>query len=141
MYVDILHLHPRAIHLWIDAAGFEFFESGGDVNMMEEARVLIERGIMLDPLSKELWLQYVALELHYWIKLVGCAILKLHLWPNISMPANIVLRNAIRETPYNANFRLKFLRICEIFPFDFAKGIEDGINDGIFNNFKNNVDA
>ena len=47
---------------WIDAADFEFFKSGGDGNT-EGARVLIQRGTRLNPLSKELWLQCFDLDL------------------------------------------------------------------------------
>ena len=55
-------MHPRAVKLWIDAASFDFFESGGDGNI-EGGRVLIQRGTRLNPLSKELWLQCFDLDL------------------------------------------------------------------------------
>ena len=60
---DNLQLHLRAVNLWIGAASFEFFKSGGDGNI-EGARVLIQRGTRLNPLSQELWLQCFALDLH-----------------------------------------------------------------------------
>ena len=60
---DTLQLHLRAVNLWIDAVGFEFFERGGDGNI-ERDRVLIQRATRLNPLSKELWLQCFALDLH-----------------------------------------------------------------------------
>ena len=76
------------------------------------------------------------------MKLVGHVIvLKLEPQPDLSMAAKIVLRNAIKEIPDSVNFRLEFLRICELFPFDSVKDIGDGINDETFNKFKNNVDA
>ena len=52
------------------------------------------------------------------------------------MPAKIVLRNAIKKIPDSVSFRLELLRICGLFPFDSVKDIDDGLNDGIFNNFK-----
>ena len=71
------------------------------------------------------------------MKLVGRAIvLKLEPQHNLSMPAKIVLRNAIKEIPDSVSFRLELLRICGLFPFDSVKDIADGLNDGIFNNFK-----
>ena len=141
MYANTLQLHPCAFNLWIDAASFEFFESGGNGNI-EKDRALIQRAISLNPQLKELWLQCFAIDLYFWTKLVGRAIvLKLKPQPNLSKLAQIVLRNTIKVIPDSVNFRLELLRICELFPFDSVKEIEDGLNDGIFNNLKNNVDA
>ena len=50
-------------------------------------------------------------------------------------------KNAIEDVLDSVNFRLKFLRKCKLFLFDSMKDTEDGINDEIFNNIKNNVDA
>ena len=113
MYANTLHLHLRALICCFYGVSFEFFESGSDGNI-EGARVLIQRGTWLNPQSKELWLQCFAL--YYWMKVAGCAIvLKLEPQPNLSMPAKIILRNAIKEIPDGVNFRLEFLRIdsCE----------------------------
>ena len=52
------------------------------------------------------------------------------------MTAEIVLRNAIKEIPDSVSFRLELLRICGLFPFDSVKDIVDGLNDGMFNDFK-----
>ena len=71
------------------------------------------------------------------MKLFGHAIvLKLDPQPNLSMPAKIVLRNAIKEIPDSVSFRLELLRICGLFPFDSVKDINGGLNDEIFNGFK-----
>ena len=66
------------------------------------------------------------------MKWVGHAIiLKLEPQSNLSMPDKTVLRNAIKDIPYRGlYFRLEFLRICELFPFD-------SVNTDI----KNSVDA
>lgn len=73
------------------------------------------------------------------MKLVGCAIvLKLEPQPDLSMPAKIILRTAIKEIPDSVNFRLEFLWIGALLPFDFVKDIEDGIKN---NDLKNNIDA
>ena len=129
-------MHLRAVNLWIDAVGFELFERGGDGNI-ERDRILIQRATRLNPLSKELWLQYFALKSQCLMKFVGRAIVfYLEPQPNLSMKAQIVLRNAIKEIPDSVNFRLELLRICGIFPFDSVKDIDDGLNYGIFNDFK-----
>ena len=71
------------------------------------------------------------------MKLVGRAIvLKLEPQHNLSMPAKIVLRNAIKEIPDSVSLRLELLRICGLFLFDSVKDFTNGLNDGIFNDFK-----
>ena len=71
------------------------------------------------------------------MKSVGRAkVLKLEPQHNLSMPAKIVLRNAIKEIPDSVSFRLELLRICGLFPFDSVKDIDGGLNDEIFNGFK-----
>ena len=57
------------------------------------------------------------------------------------MPVKIFIRIAIKEISVDVNFRLEFLRICELFLFDSVKDIDDGINNWIYNDLKNNVDA
>lgn len=102
----------------------------------------MQRAIILNLQSKKLWLQCFPLDLNFRMKLVGPTIvLKLEPGPNLSMLAKIVLRNAIKEILDSVDFRLELLRICELFPFDSVKDIEDGIKDEIFNDLKNNVDA
>ena len=76
------------------------------------------------------------------MKFFGHAIvLQLEPPPNLSIPTKIVLRNAIKEIPDSVCFRFELLRVCGLFPFDSVNGIDDGINDGNFNNLKNNNDA
>ena len=141
MHANTQQLHQPLVNLWIDAAGFEFFESVGDGNI-ETDRALIKSAIRLNMQSKELWLQCFPLNLHFWMNLVGCTIaLKLEPQPNLSMPAKIFLRKAIKDIPDSVYFRLEFLRICELFLFDSVKGIENGMNDEIFNDIKNSIDA
>ena len=50
-------------------------------------------------------------------------VLKLEPQPNLSMPAKIVLRNAIKEIPDSVTYRLELLRICGLFLFDSVKDI------------------
>ena len=69
--------------------------------------------------------------------IVRAIVLKLEPQPNLSMPADIVLINAMKEIPESVSFRLELLRICGIFPFDSVKDIANGLNDEIFNDFKN----
>ena len=71
------------------------------------------------------------------MKSVGRAkVLKLEPQHNLSIPAKIVLRNAIKEIPDSVSFRLELLRTCGLFPFDSVKDIVDGLNNGNFNDFK-----
>ena len=71
------------------------------------------------------------------MKLVGRAIvLKLEPQHNLSMPAKIVVMNAIKEIPDSVSFRLELSKICGLFLFDSVKDIDNGLKDGNFNNFK-----
>jgi len=94
VYAEALQRHPREEGLWIEAAGFEFFgmldAQDGDGrgrngeeddydeqtrivgSSIQNARVLMQRGLRINgSTSKELWIQYFALELHYVQKLRG----------------------------------------------------------------------
>ena len=91
IYAEGLQHHPREAGLWIEAASFEYFgyvaqdyenaSKGGtdsdNVNSkvvgssIQNARVLMQRGLRINKSSAELWLQYFALELHYVQKLRG----------------------------------------------------------------------
>lgn len=105
IYDNILQLHPHAVNLWVDAASFDIFTSGGDENI-EGDRVLIQRAIRQNLQSMDLWLQCFALNLHFWMKLVGSTIvLKLEPQAYLSMPAKIV-----QKIPDSVGFRLEFLK-------------------------------
>mmetsp|Transcript_9442 Transcript_9442/g.11022 ORF Transcript_9442/g.11022 Transcript_9442/m.11022 type:complete len:747 (+) Transcript_9442:82-2322(+) len=79
IYAEALQIHPRNASLWIEAASHEFFGyvassnsygmSGG--GSIKNARILLQRGLRINPTLKELWLQYFCLELHYIQKLRG----------------------------------------------------------------------
>jgi len=87
IYAEALQVHPRNVDLWIEAASFEFFglsrdtvdESDGygarrDRNVggsVRSARVMLQRGLRVNPTSSDLWLQTFTLEMHYVQKLRG----------------------------------------------------------------------
>eukprot|EP00551_Chaetoceros_affinis_P004239 CAMPEP_0203665120 /NCGR_PEP_ID=MMETSP0090-20130426/2390_1 /ASSEMBLY_ACC=CAM_ASM_001088 /TAXON_ID=426623 /ORGANISM="Chaetoceros affinis, Strain CCMP159" /LENGTH=707 /DNA_ID=CAMNT_0050528575 /DNA_START=85 /DNA_END=2208 /DNA_ORIENTATION=- len=79
IYAEALQIHPRNESLWIEAASHEYFGyvtnekdegmSGG--GSIKSARVLLQRGLRINTSSKNLWMQYFCLELHYIQKLRG----------------------------------------------------------------------
>jgi len=89
IYAEALQVHPHNITLWVEAASFEYFGSGTDldasasppdggqaassaaIGSIANARVLLQRGLRCNPTAKDLWLQYFSLEFHYIQKLRG----------------------------------------------------------------------
>eukprot|EP00978_Attheya_sp_CCMP212_P027549 scaffold92334_cov29-Attheya_sp.AAC.1 len=80
VYAEALQVHPRCITLWIEAASHEFFDNITDASnegglagggSIRSARILLQRGLRLNPHSQELWLQYFSLEFHYIQKITG----------------------------------------------------------------------
>lgn len=80
IYAEALQIHPRNAGLWIEAASHEYFGYvagvGDDQEMnrggsIRNARVLLQRGLRVNPNSQELWLQSFSLELHYIQKIRG----------------------------------------------------------------------
>jgi U3 small nucleolar RNA-associated protein 6 len=65
-FAKAVQLHPNVSYFWVDAAEYEFNEN----NNVQSARILLQRGIRLNPESKSLWIEYFKLEL-LWIKKVG----------------------------------------------------------------------
>lgn len=141
IYTEALQVHPRNITLWIEAASYEYFGSSeGDggrpdsaaAGSVANARVLLQRGLRVNPRSKDIWLQYFALEFHYIQKLRGRReILKLGL--NKKSPAEtaaggddvessatipfVVYNNAIKSIgDDDIEFRLRFVDLCHMFP-------------------------
>jgi tetratricopeptide (TPR) repeat protein len=133
IYAEALQIHPRKVGLWIEAASHEFFgyiegastsgkvHGGGNI---QSARILMQRGLRVNPKAQELWIQYFTLELHFLQKLKGRQqILQI---PNINQKqivlneANPIIRviyeNAIKTVPDSVPFRLKFLEQCLLFP-------------------------
>jgi len=156
IYAEALQIHPRNSSLWIEAASHEFFGSttptdttsspdpvptgGGSI---KNARVLLQRGLRINPTSQELWLQSFSLELHYIQKLRGRReLLQLDqrtivrdedddgqdkdgageevegieaLYEGAKLP-RVVYRNAVRAISDDVAFRLSFVECCRRFP-------------------------
>jgi U3 small nucleolar RNA-associated protein 6 len=66
-YSQALQLHPKEPGLWIEAASHEFFQAGS----VPAARVLLQRGLRINPTAVDLWVQYFGLELHFVQKMQG----------------------------------------------------------------------
>ncbi|KAG9296416.1 hypothetical protein G9A89_015008 [Geosiphon pyriformis] len=65
IFASALQLHPTKPPLWILAAQWEFERNTNII----AARVLMERGLRLNPTSKQLWHEYFKLELIYVAKI------------------------------------------------------------------------
>lgn len=139
IYAEALQVHPRNVGLWIEAASLEFFgisTEGEDGTMntfgggsVPSARVLLQRGLRINALSKDLWLQYFAMEFHYIQKLRGRREI-LQLGHDVvvegkeegnttyadAMIPMVVYNNAIKAIPDDVTFRLQFLDLCRGFP-------------------------
>ncbi|CAM0143018.1 U3 snoRNP protein [Umbelopsis sp. WA50703] len=61
IFADAIQLHPRKAPLWIMAASWEFEENANIV----AARVLMQRGLRLNPAEEQLWHEYFRLEQVY----------------------------------------------------------------------------
>jgi U3 small nucleolar RNA-associated protein 6 len=148
VYAEALQIFPRNSGLWIEAASLEFFgiprdddddddqQSSSSRNgekkvvgggAVQPARVLLQRGLRINPTSQELWLQYFCMELHHLQKLRGRReILQLTeekvdeeegdlFYQDATIPI-VVFDNAIKAIPDNVTFRLQFLDVCSGFP-------------------------
>lgn len=181
VYAEGIQHHPREVGLWIEAASFEYFghvaedyengnKEGEGVNSkiagssIQNARVLLQRGLRINKSSPELWLQYFALELHYVQKLRGRReILELGLnseglasdgqegdgsssddeasngIPANLLPARIIFDNAIRAIPSDVQFRLKFVEAARTFPQ--TKGLEVHVMESVTRDFGESVEG
>lgn len=142
IYTQALQVHPRHIPLWIEAASYEFFghqgatkSSGG--GSVQTARVLLQRGLRINPSACDLWLQYFSLELHHIQKLKGRQeILQISddTFDDDKAPIpRVVYRNAIKAIPAQVPFRCQFLDICRLFPK--TQSLQDDILASIENDF------
>ena len=114
---------------------------GGSIR---NARVLLQRGLRINPTSEDLWLQSFHLELHYIQKLKGRRNILQPGWKdNVNQSSEgkrlvadceeeeeddaenalydtllplIVYKNAIKAIPATVSFRLRFLDLCGRFP-------------------------
>ena len=150
IYAEALQIHPRNESLWIEAASHEYFgytnsnhkddEDNDDTTgggSIKSARVLLQRGLRINPQAKKLWLQSFCLELHYIQKLRGRReILNLQnptnqntddyshededndldeLDSSLKLP-HIIYKNAIKAIPSDVSFRMLFVEQCKLFP-------------------------
>jgi len=175
IYAEGLQHHPREAGLWIEAASFEYFgyvaqdyENGNKINSkvvgssIQNARVLMQRGLRINKTSADLWQQYFALELHYVQKLRGRReILELGLnedgmLPSASedesddeearagkmstlLPSQIIFKNAIKAIPDDIQFRLRFVEACRMFPH--TKQLEEYIMESVTQDFGKSVEG
>jgi len=163
IYTEALQVHPRNAGLWIEAASHEFFGhfdealnervGGGSV---QTARVLLQRGLRINPSSQDLWLQYFAMEFHHIQKMRGRRAVIMEggeyketqtaaaneetdpLFTEATIPA-VVYKNAIKAISSDVTFRLKFLDLCRGFPETHV--IESTIMDGIKKDFHDKPEA
>ena len=125
IYAEAVQVHPRQTSIWIDAASWEFFNQGN----AKGARVLLQRALRICPESKNLHLQYFALELHYVQKMRG----RREVLGGSKQAGNgsdsddananaadlvpsLVYGNAVSLIPLDASFRLSFLSLLSQFP-------------------------
>jgi len=166
IYAEALQLHPRNAAMWIEAASHEYFGYNIDSNIIsasynksiDNARVLLQRGLRINPKSEDLWLQLFSLELHYTQKLSGLDDKKEYIdfdyiqgddykqpLPRKCSTHNkvqtifVVFSNAIVSIPMIVKFRLNFLDLCEKFPHTHL--LQNYIMKSIQKDFPNNVDA
>lgn len=175
IYAEALQIHPRNAGLWIEAASHEYFgyvtgEGDGQEitrgGSIRNARVLLQRGLRVNPNSQELWLQSFSLELHYIQKIRGRKeVLKVvgndsksevtnddgeqdeeaeeedeleSLVKNAKLP-RIIYKNAIKAIPGNVMFRVRFVEQCKLFPE--TQIIVDEIMESIETDFGNVEEA
>ena len=138
VYAQALQFHSRNVGLWIAAASHEFFAQASVAN----ARILLQRGIRVNPSSPELWLQYLSLELHHVQKLKGRReILQLQQEETEDSLhiVTVVYDNAIQAIPQNVVFRLQCLDQCNQFPS--TQALQTHIVETMARDFETNVQA
>ena len=67
LYANALAIFPRESAWWIRAASHEFFANSN----AQAARVMLQRGLRVNPKSNDLWVQSFVLELHFVQKIHG----------------------------------------------------------------------
>lgn len=114
VYAEALQYHPKEVTLWIEAASHEFFVNGS----VQNARVLLQRGLRVNPKAQDLWLQSFVLELHFLQKLHGRKrVLEIETTSNTDDEFKIpklIYDNAIQTIP-NVEFRLEFIAQSRLF--------------------------
>lgn len=126
VYAEALQVFPLQAGLWIEAASHEFF---GPPRSIQNARILLQRGLRFNGKSEELWLAYFLLEMHFAQTIKGRRhILNPEADESLDFSAGsnaigteykipfVVLKNAIKALPDSVQFRLKFMDTCKQFP-------------------------
>jgi U3 small nucleolar RNA-associated protein 6 len=168
IYAEAVQIHPKNVGLWIEAASHEYFgvaveeespgshikkqvvHGGGSVR---NARIILQRGLRVNPNSQELWLQAFGLELHYIQKLRGRqaimlsdqqrddadvdSVKQLKTTPT-SVPSSLpllVYKNAVRKIPDDLTFRLKFVDLCQMFPNESVSDLQRHVMDTVREDF------
>jgi len=119
IFAQALTYHPHNTTLYIESAGWEFFEQGNAKN----ARVVLQRALRTCNDAQELWLQYFIMELHYIQKMRGRReILQLKGKMGKKMEESeafsgqvplLVFQGAIKAVPQDVAFRLKVRRASD----------------------------
>jgi len=134
------------------------------IGSIRNARVLLQRGLRINPTSEDLWIQYFHLELHYIQKLRGRRNILQPEWDKEdkirqtltsekkSEEVNeaeealydnllplIVYKNAIKAIPKTVSFRFRFLDLCS--KFSDTESIEQEIRSSIELDCSDSVDA
>lgn len=116
LYASVLAIFPREAAWWIRAASHEFFAN----NNVKAARVMLQRGIRVNPKSTDLWVQSFVLELHFVQKIHGRRYL-------LELPttaeeddlyklARLVHDNAIQAIEDDGATSLSMWQHCQYFP-------------------------
>lgn len=148
VYAEAVQIHPHCTGLWIEAASHEFFFR----QSVSAARILLQRALRINKKAQDLWLQSFALEFHYIAKMQGRRTL-LHaetddrsndtkeesISPTLFAVVKIVYDSAVEAIPEDVAFRLRFLDLCQNFPY--TETIEAHIFKTIRKDFKNDPKA
>lgn len=133
LYTKLLQVHSKSPELWIMAAKWEM----DDNNSFDNARKILQRGLLMNPKSEIIWREYFHMELKY-IELIKKRreVLKIHNMKDDSEENDAVLKGDIVNIVYDKaveeiqdiEFALSFIQIC--LQFDFAsENIDYIIND------------
>lgn len=116
LYANVLAIFPREAAWWIRAASHEFFTN----NNAQSARVMLQRGLRVNPKSNDLWVQSFVLELHFVQKIHGRRqLLELPTTPkddDLYKLARLVHDNAIQSAEDDGATSLLMWHHCQYFP-------------------------
>lgn len=116
LFPKALQLHPKSVGLWIHAAGFEISCN----NNYDAARIILQRGLRINPDASKMWLEYFRMELLYVEKIaLRRTVLGLMDEPNASMKQILqgaipkaVFSEAMSKRPDDVEFAIAFYELC-----------------------------